>query len=274
VSYFVRRAAGWNTCPILYPFLREGLCDAAVIERCIVAPLLALLARFEAQGLAAASVPAASLASADLPRVSAAVAGCARSSLLALQSFRWLSRCGDMGLDEGLLRPTQAALVALRAHARLLDPVGSQEGSRPGAAPEDARGLAPLPRRHGRHLRAWSAMVHGDPGVLDLGLPHEGLLLLPPSAAVLRFAACVHAGGGRAAWGPLRATAAEARADRLALQLALERDADPAAPRAAALANALAALKGGTSGGGGGLDAPAPKVKIMDVLFGEDSDSD
>ena len=283
MTYFVRRAAGWNTCPILYPFLREGLCDSALIEHRIVAPLLAILKQYEAQEAGSSSLAK--------PRVSAAVAGCARSSLLALQSFRWLSRCADMGLDEELLRPTEAVLDSLRSHGHLLDPASSdpldsssQGNSSAGGQAMSAEAnlctrLAPLPHRHKRQTRSWAAMLNGESGVLDLGLPNstDGSM---PQSNVLRFAACVHVDGGRAVWGPLRATTTEARADRLALHLALEQDAESTTSVAAAPTKCFDATLGKLKGvvdlsftGDNGGSAP-PKSDMMEDLFGGDSDSD
>ena len=40
VAYFLRRAAGWHTMPIIYPFLREGLADPRTIESVVATPLL------------------------------------------------------------------------------------------------------------------------------------------------------------------------------------------------------------------------------------------
>jgi len=285
VTYFVRRAAGWNTCPILYPFLREGLCDPALIEHRIVRPLLDILKQYEAQEGSNSSVSRAG------PRVSAAVAGCARSSLLALQSFRWLSRCADMGLDEELLRPNESVLDSLRTHIHLLDT--ASRDSRGTSSRDDAStggqamstnddlpsGMAPLPRRHQRHSRAWEAMLSGDSGVLDLGLP-DHTDEMTPSSYILRFAACVHVDGGRAVWGPLRATSPEARADRLVLQLALEQDAESVSSGiAASTANFVGSLEKLKSAkdlsptGENEVNAP-PKSDIMEDLFGGDSDGD
>ena len=105
------------------------------------------------------------------------------------------------------------------------------------AAAAAASGAVPQTRRHARHLRADEGMFSGAEGVLDLG-PSEAGGSSGPGGGDLRFAGCVHEGGGRAVWGPPRRTAAEALADRLALQMALELDSKAAATAAAAAASA------------------------------------
>ena len=158
-----------------------------------------------------------------------------------------------MGLEPTLLRPNQGTIDDLKAAADSL-----------------RLELGDTTRRAARHRRAEERSLFGG----------TAGYLLPVGAEAC--AGCVHEGGGRAVWGPVRATEAEAQQDRLALQMAIEQDRQvevavessqllkPVAT-GPALRAALAALKGDT----GQISAVGGAQAMMDDLFGGDgSDGD
>jgi len=239
-----------------------SLCDPEMLDRHVVTPMLDLLLRFQAQTQTQQQLPREEKPEekpeeegngedkekekqVSAPNVSHAVAACARQSLAALMGFKWQgARFEEMGLDASLLRPNQASLAKLQAHAHLIFPPSDSDN-------DGSEGAFPwFTRRHGRHLRAAKAMAANLEGVLSLrGHRHgeeggggggdssgggsgggnerrrntSGVEGEEEEDCPL-FACVVHEGGGRAVWGPARDTASQASEDRFVLTLAMERD--------------------------------------------------
>jgi hypothetical protein len=134
----------------------------------------------------------------------------------------------------------------------------------------DSATRAPYNRRHERLRRAEQDIARGTDGVLTLRGARSDSADSSSDVLEESFAGVVH-DGGRAAWGPSRATVAEAQQDRVALTLALEKGT---------LLQKLAAMKsfGGTIPLAEGPTKPLLSViqmaSVVEDLFGDDSDGE
>ena len=275
--YFIERLKCWDTSPQLYTFLANDMKDPRLVRSGAVEPLLRLLRRGDAgasKGADRGTGTGAGAPSTATATATATSAGAlARLRLAARNSLQAvLDYPAHFAADAATVRRIRSALEA--PPAAPLIPAATRERLLQRSAVQAAELKRMSAQVRGvSDCAGWRGRCRGDVAAAAGATTTPGA---PPAAppAAHAVAAYVHS-GGRARWGPARATIGDALRDRKILQDAAASDMDAAAGAkegevgrvGVGLADALRALRAEVAGSG--ARGAAAAAEAADELFGD-----